>query len=92
MLIVEQDGTYTVNYDNVGYTSIAVDEEEKNYAIAAVIIGERKIILGVYKTEKRAREVLKEIVNFYEVSERYKYSGTMNIFIEEKFVYEMPKQ
>ena len=49
-------------------------------------------ILGRYKTEERAKEVLQEIIEFYEISKRHECSSNngITLFIKETFVYEMP--
>lgn len=93
MIIVSQDKEKIVNFDNVNM----------------ILVREKKIIsfdntfnsgtddgdlIGVYETKERAKEVLKEIYEFYEVAKRYECSSNngLTIFLEERFVYEMPKE
>ena len=52
-----------------------------------------QIFLGKYATEENAKEVLQEIIGFYEVAKRYEVSSDgSTIFLSEKFVYKMPKE
>lgn len=93
MIVVSQDKEGIVNFDNVNM----------------ILVREKKIIsfdntfnsgtddgdlIGVYETKERAKEVLKEIYEFYEVAKRYECSSNngLTIFLEERFVYEMPKE
>lgn len=87
MIIVEQNETYLVNFDNVEHISIAVDEEEKEYAIISVTKND-EIVLGVYETEERAKKVLLEIAERAEGWENLKYGQPKGIA---KYIYEMPE-
>lgn len=67
MIIVSQDKTEIINFDNVINISIA-DCEEDGYLISAgFIVGrdDNYRDLGYYKSEERAKEVLQEIVREY---------------------------
>lgn len=89
MIIVNQEKTYLVNFNNVCQVSLAVDEEETEYAIAVQTVDKEEIIMGIYKTEERAKEVLQEIVNAMECWEDFKAGmphGTPS------FKYEMPEE
>lgn len=65
MIIVEQNETYLVNFDNVEHITIAENEEKTEYAIISVTKSKTEIILGVYETEEKAKQILKEIISFY---------------------------
>ena len=65
MVIVEQDKTYLVNFDNVEQVTLAVDKEETKYAVIVTTTSNEEIVMGIYKTEERAKEVLGEIVESY---------------------------
>lgn len=65
MIIVEQNKTYLVNFDNVEHITIAKNEEETEYAIISVTKSRDEIILGVYETEEKAKQILKKIISFY---------------------------
>lgn len=91
MIIVEQDKTYFVNYNNVICITVAVDEEEIEYAIVAETIKDSEIILGIYKTEERAKEVLQEITDAYRDYRTAECDGYTNI-LEATAVYEMPEE
>ena len=66
MIIVSQDKTENVNYDNV-VSILSTDCQEDGYLISARIQknDDCYIELGYYKTEERAREVLQEIAIAY---------------------------
>lgn len=95
MVIVSQDKTRTVNYNNVcridvfkwGDGSITVD---------SVDISGFEAVLGEYKTLERAKEVLQEIIKEYKATEAFKACANRisdkvgAIAIEEGFSYEMP--
>lgn len=59
-------------------------------------------ILGVYDTPKRAKEIQKEILKTYQLSELFKYAkdqSTQDIIVDQflknglqPFIYEMPKE
>lgn len=67
MLIVSQDKTEVVNLENIMSINIT-DCQEDGYLIAAAFIVGRDDNyreLGYYKTEVRAKEILKEIITAY---------------------------
>lgn len=82
MVIVEQEKTYLINFDNTTQITLAVDKEEKEFAVMAETTKSKDIILGIYKTEERAKEVLFEIID------RYKNICNDSYFL----VYEMPEE
>ena len=57
MIIVSQDKKWSFNFSNT--TSIGIDEEN---TIKIITTAGKWNILGNYKTEERAKEVLKEII------------------------------
>lgn len=77
MIIVEQNETYLVNFDNVEHITIAENEEKTEYAIISVTKSKTEIILGVYETEEKAKQILKEIISFYS---KCIYDKTFSIF------------
>ena len=87
MIIVSQNKTSIYNFNNINSIFINSYNEirifDNNY-----VEGYCGDLLGFYKTEERAKEVLKEIVQFYEISKRYETA----LFMEKTFVYEMPKE
>lgn len=67
MIIVSQDKKEIVNFDNIMNINIT-DCEKDGYTISAgFIVGrdDNYRELGLYETEERAKEVLKEIVACY---------------------------
>ena len=65
MIIVSQDKTKMVNFDNLIQIYITQDEEETANFIRYESVDSLYEDLGEYKTEERAKEVLQEIVNTY---------------------------
>lgn len=89
MIIVEQDKTYLINFENTAQISLAVNEKEDAYAIMAQTIDEEQTVLGVYKTEERAKEVLQEIITRYKNWENLKAGQPTGLCLP---VYEMPEE
>lgn len=84
MLIVSQDKYNILNFDttvNIGVEEISTLNDIVQ--ISAQTNG-NTIILGKYKTEERAKEVLQEIINTYRFN-RCEAVGQKNV------VYEMPE-
>ena len=61
MIIVSQDKTKIVNFDNLTQIYITQDEEETEIFIRCETVDSLYDDLGVYKTEERAKEVLMDI-------------------------------
>ena len=101
MIIVNQEKRI-LNYDNV----VDIDKtfgNEKDISIIATTTNDDAIVLGEYDTEKRANEVLSEIVKCYVNTEQYKcicdipdYSTEriehLNELAENAVIYIMPKE
>ena len=89
MLIVSQDQKKIVNFDNVIDIQITnCDDDYVISAIALVGIEDFYIDLGCYKTEKRAEEILREIISKYK---QWNRDANNAVTIIPK-VYEMPKE
>lgn len=65
MIIVSQDETKIVNFDNLTQIYITQGEEKTAFFIRYETVDSLYDDLGYYKTEKRAKEVLAEIVKKY---------------------------
>lgn len=97
MIIVSQDKTKIVNFDNLTQIYITQDEEETAYFIRFETVDSLYDDLGEYKTEKRAKEVLIGIMQSYLDSENYKYVNQLMTAqeldrLQDGLVYEMPKE
>ena len=90
MIIVSQDKTKIVNFDNLTQIYITQDEEEKSYFIRYETVDSLYDDLGEYKTEERAKEVLQEIVSKYKTT--LYNSKTNETVVNIPKVYEMPKE
>lgn len=64
MIIVSQDKTKIVNFDNLIQIYITQDEEETANFIRYESVDSLYEDLGEYKTEERAKEVLQETAVF----------------------------
>lgn len=90
MIIVEQDKTYFVNFNNVSQVTVAVNKKEEEYAVMVQTIDEEELVMGIYETEERAKEVLEQITEKYENIELAKYDRT-SFATRDNFIYRMPK-
>ena len=95
MIIVSQDKRMIINFDNIVGIVIRKNTDENLYQVQCKSENEKnKRILGKYKTEERAKEVLQEIVKQYKnLITSYK-KGRSDYPIEtlmfNRNVYEMP--
>ncbi len=67
MIIVSQDKTKIINFDNVEEIKIVkiIDKNHEIKKLQIVALGQYEYELADYKTEERAKEVLAEIVQKY---------------------------
>lgn len=65
MIIVSQDKNGIINFDNMTRVYITFDEGDDDVCIRTETVDSLYEDLGYYKTEKRAKEVLAEIVQKY---------------------------
>lgn len=89
MIIVSQNENKIVNFDNLAQVYITQDEEETAYFIRCETIDSLYDDLGKYSTEKRAKEVLQEIITRYGNWENMKVGQPSGICLP---VYEMPEE
>lgn len=108
MIIVSQDKDKIVNFDNLTQIYITRDEEETATFIRYETVDSLYDDLGEYKTEERAKEVLREIIDTYTrkilINNNTKQQPILddlvyrvpidsNIqYIDTNIVYEMPKE
>lgn len=104
MIIVNQNKNEFVNFDNIMNVCVTDCDEDGFGIFAGFIVGRDDNYrgLGYYKTEERAKEVLKEITKRCMLSERFKalsISDAQREMIHEMydkdeklFIYEMPKE
>lgn len=93
MIIVSQDKRMIINFDNIVGIVIRKNTDENLYQVQCKSENEKnKRILGKYKTEERAKEVLQEIIKAYQTTEIC-YRGQVNynpINSIHRPIYEMP--
>lgn len=90
MIIVSQDKTKIVNFDNLTQIYITRDEEETATFIRYETVDSLYDDLGQYKTEERAKEILQEIIHIYGECNA-SCASTGYGYVKNK-VYEMPKE
>lgn len=86
MIIVSQNKALIVNFDNVNF--IDVDIEDDEFVVEINYGNSDWENIGWYKTEERAKEVLQEIVGKYR---QWNKDSNDAVTIIPK-VYEMPKE
>lgn len=90
MIIVSQDKTKIVNFDNLTQIYITQDEEKTATFIRYETVDSLYDDLGQYKTEERAKEVLQEIYTYKAMFEFYK-SNPMDKGLHEEIVNDLDK-
>ena len=88
MIIVSQDKTKIVNFDNLIQVYITQDEEETANFIRYESVDSLYEDLGQYETEERAKEVLQEIISKYKTT--LYNSKTNETVVNIPKIYEMP--
>ena len=91
MIIVSQDKTKIVNFDNLIQIYITQDEEETANFIRYESVDSLYEDLGEYKTEERAKEVLAEIIKSYRDYRTAECDGYTNV-LQETAVFDMPEE
>ena len=95
MIIVEQDEKTIINFDDVTKISInsPIGTNNGEFKITAENILTAEI-LGYYKTEERAKEVLQEIISTYQIvmTKNNRYGKELDKIEQFNTVYEMPKE
>lgn len=87
MIIVSQDKTRVLNFNNI--LSIYTDKDETKKKIYAFSTnGEVQAQLGEYKTEERTKEILEEIVQEYLDSNEESFGAKFGYV--KNTIYEMP--
>lgn len=94
MIIVSQDKTKIINFENLIEIYITQDEmylyqdDEEKYYLRREAVGGIYENLGKYDTEERAKEVLQEIIKAYKET-NYEYEACWCL---RNIVYEMPEK
>jgi len=65
MIIISQDKRMLINFNNISGVVIRKNNEDSMWQLQCKAEGENKRIIGKYKTEERAKEVLNEFAEFY---------------------------
>ena len=91
MIVVSQDKSEIINFDNVESIWVCKHADD---GITIEATRTTNSTLGLYTTEERAKEVLQEILKYYNSLKRKSvYAiGDGNFTFSEKFYYEMPKE
>lgn len=83
MIIVSQDKDVIVNFERINYMGIT-KKDDYSYSIYLNFADSDWKNIGDYRTEERAKEVLREIID------TYKFNRT-EVIGQVEAVYEMPK-
>lgn len=95
MLILSQDKTTIVNFKNKEDIFLKEDYYEGKFIGTKIIaIGKIDSLLGKYNTEKRAKEVLQEIIKLYKAHPYTVFNAENGEYkqIGNNVVYEMPEK
>lgn len=93
MIIVSQDKELILNFENIDAIEIEnpLENDEGLFQILAITTSDNEYTLGKYKTEKRAKEVLQEIMKKYlDIKCFYNSKYEVMQAIEQPKVFEMP--
>ena len=94
MIIVSQDKKRMFNFENLveirvfEHNNYPLKDNVKGYDLQGVTQNGKYIILGIYATEERAKEVLQEIISKYKTT--LYNSKTNETVVNIPKVYEMP--
>lgn len=91
MLLVCQNKTKVINFERLNYIQVS-KVDEKRSSIEINISDCNWLVIADYKTEERAKEVLKEIVEQYEYCQRLQEGNAISLSSGNNYVYAMPKE
>ena len=99
MIIVSQDKTEIINFNNI--VSVWIDSDEED-GFSIEVAADINTTLAYYKTEERAKEVLQEIIGRIVLTERFaavciperQDEMVISMYDNNKplFIYEMPEE
>lgn len=90
MLILSQDKSFILNFDNIESIEIGNFEENRGRGIIyARLTSDYFYTIGEYNTIERAKEVLQEIIEHYKIND---WIQSDSVTIKNKVVYEMPEK
>lgn len=97
MIIVSQDKSVILNFDNTEAIAILnpLENNEGMFKVCAITPSDNEYTLGKYKTEERAKEVLKDLISRYEAIELKKIDTLEKegyTLADYTPVYKMPKE
>jgi ribonucleotide reductase beta subunit family protein with ferritin-like domain len=84
MIILSQNKMMLINFDNISGIVIRKNNEDNMWQLQCKANEENKRILGKYKTEERAKEVLQDIITCYTGDGIVEYNGFICFEIPEK--------
>ena len=91
MIIVSQNKDIIANFDNI--TSLDTNQCNGVYVVECNFTNRNNVYLGEYKSEERAKEVLKEIISLYKKTDCVIGIGdSLKQVVNLPKVYEMPKE
>lgn len=87
MIIVSQDKMNLINFDNIA----EITQIDKSIGVSSNLYFDDLQTIAEYETEKRAKEVLQEIIQSYRAYRTAECDGYTNV-LEETAIFEMPKE
>ena len=92
MIIVSQDKTMVINFENVEIIGVGnpLENDLGKFPIVITTISDNEYPIAIYETEERVKEVLQEIVSKYKTT--LYNSKTNETVVNVPKVYEMPKE
>ena len=90
MIIVSQDKTMVINFENVEIIGVGnpLENDLGKFPIVITIISDNEYPIAIYETEERVKEVLQEIVSKYKTTLYNPKTNETVVNIPK--VYEMP--
>lgn len=90
MLILTQDGHHILNLKDI--EDIYLSYIEKENVIYCCINGDDEIEMGEYKDKERCKEVLKEILEYYNILKHKEIDALWGYTNSASYFYKMPEE
>ena len=87
MIIISQDKTDIINFENISWLYV----ESNDFTINVALKYGGSISIAKYKTEEKAKEVLQKLIQAYREYRTAEVDGYTNV-LEETTVFEMPEK
>lgn len=92
MIIVSQDKTELINFSNIVRLEVSNNAEGQALIEVHNFCDDFETVIGIYRTEERAKEVLQEIIEQYEYCQVLQEGHGISLSSGNNYVYAMPKE